>query len=154
MHADINFGSNIDLEACTQSYIQLSGGGLTNHHKSVSSWEHQGWCGHPSKINQRDLMQPLSLLFLDFTQSSHVYSLDIVSYSPTRKRAPLLKTNLMGIKFYSGITFGQKLISESIKGSAPAMTDLLRGQLLYNCLKFSYLLAASLFYPLCSLSVS
>lgn len=51
---DINIGGSIDLEACTQSYIQLSGGGLTNHHKSVSGWEHQGWCEHPSEINQTD----------------------------------------------------------------------------------------------------
>lgn len=47
----INIGGSIDLEACTQSYIQLSGGGLTNHHKSVSGREHQGWCEHPSEIN-------------------------------------------------------------------------------------------------------
>lgn len=44
---DINTGGDIDPEACTQSYIQLSGGGLTNHYKSVSGQEHQGWCEHP-----------------------------------------------------------------------------------------------------------
>lgn len=67
---DINIGGDIDLEACTQSNIQLSGGGLTNHHKSVSGWEHQGWCEHPSEINQRDLMQPSPPLFQEFVQFS------------------------------------------------------------------------------------
>lgn len=73
---DINIGGNIDLEVCTQSHIQLSGGGLTNHHKSVSAWEHQGWCEQPSEINQGDLMQPSSLLFQDFVLFTHyLYSI-------------------------------------------------------------------------------
>uniref|UniRef100_A0A674NGX5 Uncharacterized protein n=1 Tax=Takifugu rubripes TaxID=31033 RepID=A0A674NGX5_TAKRU len=45
--AGINIVGDIDLGACTQSYIQLSCGGLTNHHKSASVREHQGWCEHP-----------------------------------------------------------------------------------------------------------
>lgn len=68
------------MEACTQSYIQLSGGGLTNHHKSLSGWEHQGWCEHTSEINQRDK----SLLLNKFVQFSHyVYNVILFGCSVT-----------------------------------------------------------------------
>lgn len=68
------------MEACTESYIQLSGGGLTDHHKSVSGCEHQGWCEHPSEINQVNLIPPSSLLFQEFV-CSHIYGIMLFDLS-------------------------------------------------------------------------
>lgn len=95
---DINIGGGIDLEACTQSYIQLSDGGLTNHHNSVSGWEHQGWCQHPSEINQRDLMHASPPLFQELVQFSH-YSYCTVSQCLARVQ--LQSVTLIRLASYS-----------------------------------------------------
>lgn len=139
---DINIGGGIDLEACTQSYIQLSDGGLTNHHNSVSGWEHQGWCQHPSEINQRDLMHASPPLFQELVQFSH-YSYCSVSMFGSSAAAECYVDQISIQKLCKCHKSDLKCKWRFLQQDLYSIED----SCLYICLKSHCSLVASLFHP-------